>query len=346
MTSRTIKRQPATASRRPTPRQRQPVKKVSMLDRLVAALPVSEATLHRMATWTITATGVAIALVAASWAGVPHMIGDAVAAGASRAGFRVEQIEITGLKRMDRMTVYAVALDDQKNATAMTNIDLEGIRQKLLRYGWIADAHVSRRLPDTLLIDVVERTPAAVWQDQGRLALIDKDGVLLDDHVRVDAMPDLPLVIGAGADREEAGYQTLLAAAPALKPRVKAATWIGNRRWDLTFDSGETLALPEDGAQSALVSFAEIQGARPAARQGLAAVRSARSRQAGRAPPRRDAGAPYRRRRPAPPRPPRKHRQRWARPNHTRQAKGRSWPRRDPRDLSPRSTSARPRCRR
>jgi cell division protein FtsQ len=55
----------------------------------------------------------------------------------------------------------------------------------------------------------------------------------------------------------------LLAAAPALKPRVKAATWIGNRRWDLTFDSGETLALPEDGAPGALLKFAELDGARP-----------------------------------------------------------------------------------
>ena len=76
-------------------------------------------------------------------------------------------------------------------------------------------------------------------------------------------MPDLPLVIGPGADRQEPGYQALLAHAPALKPRVKAATWIGNRRWDLTFDSGEVLKLPEDGAEAALVTFAEHDGAHP-----------------------------------------------------------------------------------
>ncbi|WP_174292807.1 cell division protein FtsQ/DivIB [Sphingomonas bacterium] len=258
--SRTIKRATPVQQRRPAPRKRQPVKRVSSLDRLVAALPVSQATLHRIATWTITGAGTALALVAASWIGVPGMIGGAIAEGASRAGFRVEQIEITGLHRMDRMTVYAVALDQK--STAMTRLDLDAVREKLLRYGWIADAHVSRRLPDTLLIDIVERAPAAVWQDKGELTLIDKDGVLLEP-VKREAMPELPLVIGDGADREEPGYQALLAAAPALKPRIKAATWIGNRRWDLTFESGETLALPEEGAQSALVSFAEMDGARP-----------------------------------------------------------------------------------
>jgi cell division protein FtsQ len=256
--SRTIKRGPPP--KRPAARRKQPVRKVGLFERAIAALPVSEETIRKAATWTITGGGIAVALAALTWIGIPGMIGTAIAEGAGQAGFRVEQIEVTGLKRMDRMSVYAVALDQQSRA--MPLVDLEAVRQKLLRYGWIADAHVSRRLPDTLLIDIVERSPAAVWQDNGQLTLIDKDGVLLEP-VKPDAIPDLPLVIGPGADRQEAGYQALLAAAPALKPRVKAATWIGNRRWDLTFDSGETLALPEDGAPAALLKFAELDGARP-----------------------------------------------------------------------------------
>ncbi|MBJ6120641.1 cell division protein FtsQ/DivIB [Sphingomonas mollis] len=256
--SRTIKR--GTPPKRPAPRRKQPVKKVSMIDRIVARLPVSEETLRRAVTWTITGIAGVSVVVAATWIGIPGMIGAALAETAGQAGFRVQQIEITGLKRMDRMSVYAVALDQQSRA--MPLVDLESVRQNLLRYGWIADAHVSRRLPDTLLIDIVERTPAAVWQDRGELTLIDAQGVLLEP-VRPDAIPALPLVIGPGADRQEANYQALLAAAPALKPRIKAATWIGNRRWDLTFESGEVLALPEEGAPRALVRFAELDGARP-----------------------------------------------------------------------------------
>ena len=256
--SRTIKR--GAPPKRPAPRRKQPVKKVPLLDRIVARLPVSEQTLRRVVTWAITGTAGAVVIAAAVWIGIPGMVGAALAETAGQAGFRVEQIEITGLRRMDRMTVYAVALDQRSRA--MPLVDLEGVRQNLLRYGWIADAHVSRRLPDTLLVDIVERTPAAVWQDRGQLMLIDAQGVMLEP-VRPDAVPALPLVIGPGADRQEASYQALLAAAPALKPRVKAATWIGNRRWDLTFDSGETLALPEDGAPAALLKFAELDGARP-----------------------------------------------------------------------------------
>lgn len=257
MTTRTMKRgtppRRATVKRRATP-------KVSRLDRVMAKLPVSAAALTTIATIAICVIGGGVIVAGAVALGVPAVVGEQLGEAVGRAGFRVAQIDITGLKRMDRDTVYAVALDQQSRA--MPLVDLQAVRQKLLRYGWIADAHVSRRLPDTLLVDIVERTPAAVWQDHGHLTLVDKDGVLLDP-VQANAMPDLPLVIGPGADRQEPAYQALLAAAPALKPRVRAATWVGNRRWDLRFDSGETLKLPEEDAAAALLDFARRDGAHP-----------------------------------------------------------------------------------
>jgi len=186
------------------------------------------------------------------------MVGTALAESLGRAGLKVEQIQITGLKNMDQQTVYAIALDQRSRA--MPLVDLEDIRQQLLQYGWIKDAHVSRRLPDMLLIHIDERTPAAVWQDNGKLRLIDASGVLLSD-VSPQAMPKLPLIIGPNANTQEPAYQALLDAAPALRPRVRAATWVGNRRWNLLFDSGETLELPEENAAAALVKFAEMDGA-------------------------------------------------------------------------------------
>ncbi|MBB5715782.1 cell division protein FtsQ/DivIB [Sphingomonas aerophila] len=257
--SRTIRR--GAPPKRPQPRRTVPVKKISVMDRLVGALPVSEEALRRIATWTFSGIGGAVAIGVAVFLGVPGMIGSALAEGAGRAGFRVEQIDIVGLKRMDRDTVYALALQGRQDQ-AIFAIDLDEVRRNLLRYGWVADAHVSRRLPDTLLVGITERTPAAVWQDRGQLTLIDATGQLLDP-VDPSNMPDLPLIIGPGADRQEAAYQALLDAAPALKPRVRAATWVGNRRWDLTFESGEVLKLPEDGAAAALVQFAQKDGAHP-----------------------------------------------------------------------------------
>jgi cell division protein FtsQ len=258
-----MSRKPSPA-RRPTvkPKRRaQPKKKqANVLDLAVAALPISDATLHRITVWGITGIAIASLLGIATLFGVPGIIGTAVAEGIGRAGFRVEQVEVTGIKRADKMTVYNYTLDQKSQA--MPLVDLDEVRGKLMTIGWVADARVSRRMPDTLVVHIIERKAAAVWQHQGQLMLIDGEGVLLEP-VSAEAMPDLPLVIGDGAYAQQPAYQKLLDAAPALKPLVKAATWIGNRRWDLTFNTGERLALPEGEAAAgkALTKFAELDGA-------------------------------------------------------------------------------------
>jgi cell division protein FtsQ len=75
-------------------------------------------------------------------------------------------------------------------------------------------------------------------------------------------MPDLPLIIGESANSQEPARRALLDNAPALKPLVRAASWIGNRRWDVIFDTGERLQLPEGEKESAetLKKFAELDG--------------------------------------------------------------------------------------
>jgi len=252
----------ASPARRPVQPGRRPpkAKAPSIIDRALMLLPVSEATLHRIVTWTIMAVVGACAIVIATVAGIPQALGLAAAEQIGTAGFRVNGIDVTGLKRMNRMTVYAVVLEQQSRA--MPLVDLGEVRRKLLAYGWIADAQVSRRLPDKLVVNIIEREPAAIWQDHGQLTLIDASGVLLEP-VSADAMPSLPLIIGDGANTQAPAFRQLMASAPQLRPLVKAATWIGNRRWNLTFQSGETLLLPEEDAPRALAKFAELDQTTP-----------------------------------------------------------------------------------
>jgi cell division protein FtsQ len=138
-------------------------------------------------------------------------------------------------------------------------VDVGAIRRQLLQFGWVKDARVSRRLPDTLVIDIVERAPAALWQSKGQLALIDREGVVLD-RVPITRMPDLPLLIGPGANRHSGELDRLMASVPTLQPQLASATWVGGRRWDLNFQSGETIALPEGepASRGALQRFAKL----------------------------------------------------------------------------------------
>lgn len=248
----TDRRPRVSAPTRRVPARRKP----STLDKAVDQLPVSRDALKKVGNWTL-GIGVGGAIVAGLIAmGLPQMIGLLIADGIGDAGFKVRNVEILNRQQVDSAVVYDIAMRQQ--ARPMPLVDLEGTRAELMKLGWISDARVSRRLPDTLVVDIVERVPTAIWQYQHRLALIDKDGVVIgpvDDR----AMPDLPVVVGPGANRRATQLSALMSSAPSLRPLVTAASWQGDRRWDIIFQSGEKLMLPEGDqeAAKALVFFAQ-----------------------------------------------------------------------------------------
>ena len=229
--------------RRPsrTPKRRRKVQ-TSRLNTIINALPISPQRLQRLANWTIGLSLVAVAAIGAHATGVTAKVHEEWAQAVGRAGFQVKKVEVVGADRIDRLKVYDIALAQKDRS--MAAVDLEDVRGDLMRYGWIKDARVSRRLPDTLVVDIVERTPAAIWQHNNRLSLIDEKGVVLEP-VTVATMPDLPLVIGPKANQRSPDLDRLLTEASSLKELLAGATWGGNRRWDLRFRSGETRSLPE-----------------------------------------------------------------------------------------------------
>jgi cell division protein FtsQ len=254
----TVRRNRGPARRRGTGRPA--IRTPARVSRALVRLPVSPEALRQAGRMLLLALLAVAAVVALILLKVPQMVGNALGEMAGKAGFVVRSIEIKGIHHMDRLPVYDVALDQE--STAMPLVDLDAIRDKLLKFGWVQDARVSRRLPDTLVVDIVERTPAAIWQNHGNLMLIDKDGVELAP-VPVDKMPDLPLLIGPDANRQTAALNRLLDAAPGIRPTLAGATWVGGRRWNLEFQSGETLMLPEgdDLAVRALKKFERLDQA-------------------------------------------------------------------------------------
>ncbi|MEO6114688.1 MAG: cell division protein FtsQ/DivIB [Sphingomicrobium sp.] len=238
-------------------RSRKPAPRVSVSKKLARKMSVEQAQANRLAAWAFGLFVLAIAAVALVALDVPAKITQATGQAVGDAGFRVKSVDIQGLRRMDPGPVYAIALDQK--TTAMPLVDVTAIRERLLGFGWVKDARVSRRFPDTLVIDIVERKPAALWQDGQRLSLIDSEGVVLDG-VQVSQMPDLPLLIGKGANSHAVPLEKLLGVAPAMKAQLVSASWIGQRRWDLSFQSGETIALPEGeaAAAAALAKFARM----------------------------------------------------------------------------------------
>jgi cell division protein FtsQ len=248
------------------PKPRKP-SKVAVPKRIAKRLPVDQARANKLAGLVLAAFLLAIGLVVLVALDIPAKAERAAGTAIGEAGFTVSGYQIVGINHMDRALIDDVVTSELKRAgdeagngkAPQALVDVAAIRNRLLQFGWVKDARVSRRLPDTLVIDIVERTPTALWQNQGQLALIDNEGVVLD-RVPIDKMPDLPLLIGGGANGKAEKLAQLMDSVPTLKPQLASATWVGGRRWDLNFQSGEALALPEGegAARAALVKFAKL----------------------------------------------------------------------------------------
>lgn len=231
----------------------------SLIGRALGLLPFTEEQLQKTFVALILGGALALAVFVAQISGATALASDRIAHVAANAGYQVSSVTVTGTERMNEMMVYERALGQQD--LAMTRVDLADLREDLLLLPWVKDARVSRQLPATLRVDIVEREPHAVLQRPDRLMLIDPAGVELEPISR-EAASEYLLIEGPGAQDRVEDLTALLDAAPALQSRVKGAEWVGNRRWNLTFVTDQRLALPEgeERAAAALISFAQADG--------------------------------------------------------------------------------------
>ncbi len=252
-----------TTRKKAAPRKRAPrkssVKRVSGFNKLLQALPFTEKQIQRGATWGVLLALGVVGYGVAEFFGAPAMAKQEFAHAASRAGFEVKHITVRGADKVNRLKVYEIVLTEKDRA--MPLVDVEKLRSDLMEFGWIQDARVSRQLPDTLIVDIVERVPHAAWNNDGKLLLIDKSGIVLGKVTQAQAR-EFPLITGHRANERAEDLTALLEEAPALIPMVRKAEWIGNRRWNISFKSGETLALPEgkESAAAAWINFARMDG--------------------------------------------------------------------------------------
>lgn len=180
-------------------------------------------------------------------------VGDATAG----LGLRVENVVIEGrVKTPEPLLRAAIGIAPGE---PILSYSVQAARARIESINWVHDATVERRLPDTIVVHLVERRPFAVWQHEGKFRLIDRDGQVVTDSDVADFASQLPLVVGAGAPQAAAALIDALAGQPAIQQRVVAAVRVGQRRWNLRLNNGIDVLLPEGAETQALARLAELE---------------------------------------------------------------------------------------
>jgi cell division protein FtsQ len=173
------------------------------------------------------------------------------------SGFVVKDVSVIG-RQNTKLQALKYIVDIEKGQSIFEP-DIDELQLKLTGLTWVKAATVERHLPNNITIHIEERIPIALWQHQGKLAIIDADGVVFSDE-HLNRFKDLIILVGEDAPTQAKDLVAMISAEENLKTRVESAKWIGGRRWDLYLKNGVSVKLPEDDLGQAVHRLANAQG--------------------------------------------------------------------------------------
>lgn len=164
------------------------------------------------------------------------------------AGFGISEVHIAGNTRTPpEMLQAALSLEPGQS---IFGADLRAARARVKGLDWVADAEVKRRYPDAIFVRIVEKLPFAVWQSPDGIYVVERSGGLITNR-DVDQFAKLPKLAGAGANKAS-DIVDAVALHRAVFARTGVIERVSDRRWNLRFDDGVVVKLPETGWQREL----------------------------------------------------------------------------------------------
>ena len=171
------------------------------------------------------------------------------------AGFDIAAVTISGQSSLREAEVLAIAGISPKSSLVF--LDAADVRRRLMASPFVREASVRKLFPDRLVIEITEREAFALWQKDGRVNVIARDGVVIDE-MRDDRFASLPFVVGEEANTRIGEYLALLGDAGDLREKVRAGMLVAGRRWNLKMSAGMDIKLPETNPAAALQTLARL----------------------------------------------------------------------------------------
>ncbi|HTI83588.1 MAG TPA: cell division protein FtsQ/DivIB [Acetobacteraceae bacterium] len=172
------------------------------------------------------------------------------------AGLRVTDVVIQGRANTPEPLLRAAI--GVNRGDPILGFSVELARQRIESLSWVEQATVERQLPGTVVVYLKERRPFAIWQNQGKFMLIDRNGQVVANQNVAD-FRQLPLVVGPGAPAAAAKLVDALTDRPDLQKRIVAAVRVAERRWNLQMTNGTSVMLPEGHAVEAIDRLMQLQ---------------------------------------------------------------------------------------
>ncbi len=199
-----------------------------------------------------------LSLLAGVAATIPHWshwqqeISDKFIQVSAKNGYIVQNVQVVGRDRVAGKDLLN-ALNIQRGMPLFA-YDPQEAQERVKQLVGVDTVFIERRWPNTVFIRLTERQPVAKWQKNETVTLIDRNGQTVAAK-NTDQDTHYPILIGDDVTTQITPLFQLLQGQPDLLKQVKAATWVGQRRWDLLLQNGVTIKLP---AQNTTLAIAQL----------------------------------------------------------------------------------------
>ena len=163
-------------------------------------------------------------------------------------GFILENVEVIGQKNVSNIDIINSLSADV--GTPLFSIDLEDSKNRIKNIGWVKGAIVQRKLPDTIVVNLLEKDPIALWQHDKKVYVIDSEGEIIDG-ASADKLNNLIYLVGDGANVYATELINSLNKNKSLAGKIIYATRYGQRRWDLQLEEDIKIRMPQDNFDKA-----------------------------------------------------------------------------------------------
>ena len=170
--------------------------------------------------------------------------------------FEVKDIRINGTEKTNPDELRQILTPNLNN---LISFDKDHAKSLLEQVGWVKRANIKKIYPNTLIINIIETDPFAIYYDNQNNYLIDIDGQIISSNPDIDVYKNLLIVRGEEAKTKlNEIIKEINIYFPDIRNRINELEFIEKRRWNLFLSGNLLIKLPDTEIKESLNNLKKL----------------------------------------------------------------------------------------
>tara|TARA_Y100000748_G_scaffold290582_1_gene277351 strand:+ start:52 stop:792 length:741 start_codon:yes stop_codon:yes gene_type:complete len=170
--------------------------------------------------------------------------------------FKIKDIKIVGTEKTNPHELKKILSSNIKN---LITFDKDHAKSLLEEVGWVKRANIKKIYPNTLIINIIESDPFAIFYKNQDIFLIDIDGQIISPNPDINEYESLLTVRGEKAEiKLNKIIKEININFPEVRNKVNELEFVDKRRWNLFLSNDLLVKLPDTEINESLKNLKKL----------------------------------------------------------------------------------------